>query len=99
MEEAAGPLMKRRGCPVLSALPLIWAAAPDAPLTFPYFLPQLPQQRMRQGVSTPFWKVQKVNEGKARNSIQWDELLGREEPGSGLRAKGGVGDGTYGHGA
>lgn len=36
--------------------------------------------------------VQKVNEGKARNSIQGDELLGREEPGSGLRAKGGVGD-------
>lgn len=46
MEGAAGPLMKRQGCPVLSALPLIWAAAPGGPLTFPHFLPKLPQWRM-----------------------------------------------------
>lgn len=54
---------------------------------------------MRQGIATHFWTVQKVNEGNARNSIQGDELLGSEEPGSGLRTKGVVGDSTSGHGA
>lgn len=68
-------------------------------LTSPTYAPSFLSGRMRQGISTPFWKVQKVNEGNARNSILGVGLLGREEPGSGLRAKGGVGDNTYGHGA
>lgn len=75
-------------------------SSPGGPLTPPPTpAPSFLSRRMRQGVSTHFWTVQKVNEGKARNSIQGDELLGSEEPGSGLRAKGGVGNGTSGHGA
>ena len=64
------------------------------PLPFSHSHPQLPQW---EDVSTPFWKVQEVNEAKARNTTQGDEVLGREEPGSGLRAKGGTGNGTSAH--
>lgn len=37
------------------------------PLPFSHSHPQLPQW---EDVSTPFWKVQEVNEAKARNTTQ-----------------------------
>lgn len=39
-------------------------------LTAPSFLPWVPQPEGETGVSTPFGKVQEVNESNARNSTQ-----------------------------
>lgn len=74
--------------------------SPGWPPSRPHSHPQFPLREDEAGRFHSFLEgSQKVNEGKARNSTQGDELLGREEPGSGLTAKGAEGESTDGPGA
>ena len=87
-------MVGRQGCPAPGPLPLIWTAARVVPCPSPIPTPSFLSGRMFPLLSGRFRRLMRP---KHVTPLRGDEVLGREEPESGLRAKGGAGNGTSAH--